>query len=138
MVSGAISDSEEHLPTGSTTRISSGPVAEAPSPRDYFGFFGLPRKLNLDLAALEREFHRLSRQLHPDLFARASQQEQQWATEQSSQLNDAYRTLRDPIARTQYLLQLEGVQLEEQSKAATERARQTGEAKQQAVPADML
>jgi len=138
MVSGAISDSEEHLPTGSTTRISSGSVAEAPSPRDYFGFFGLPRKLNLDLAALEREFHRLSRKLHPDLFARASQQEQQWATEQSSQLNDAYRTLRDPIARTQYLLQLEGVQLEEQSKAATERARQTGEAKQQAVPADML
>lgn len=108
------------------------------APVDFFSFFGLPRKLNLDLAALEREFYRLSRKLHPDVYARASQQEQQWSLEKSSQLNDAYRTLKDPIERTAYLLQLEGVQLEEQSKAATDRARQTGEEKKQVVPPELL
>ena len=107
-------------------------------PTDYFTFFGLPRKLNLDVAELEREFYKLSRKLHPDLYARGSGQEQQWSLEKSSQLNDAYRTLRDPIARTQYLLKLEGVQLEEQSKAATDKARQTGVEKKQVIPAELL
>src|SRR5947209_16382869 len=105
---------------------------------DYFGVFGLPRKLNLDLPELEKEFYRLSRKLHPDLFVNRSASEQEWALEQSSQLNDAYRTLRDPIARTQYLLGLEGVQIEEQSKAATDTARQSGEEKKQVVPPDLL
>jgi molecular chaperone HscB len=108
------------------------------APTDYFGFFGLPRKLNVDTAALEREMYTLSRRLHPDLYVRATPQEQQWSLEQSSKLNDAYRTLRDPIARTEYLLKLEGVQLEEQSKAATEQARATGELKKQVVPPDLL
>ena len=105
---------------------------------DHFAFFGLPRKLNLDAAALEREFYRLSRKLHPDVYARASAREQQWSLDKSSQLNDAYRTLKDPVARTAYLLGLEGVQLEEQSKAATDRARLTGEEKKQVVPPDLL
>ncbi|HXE91752.1 MAG TPA: Fe-S protein assembly co-chaperone HscB [Terriglobales bacterium] len=105
---------------------------------DHFRFFGLPRKLNVDTVALEREFYRLSRRLHPDVYAQASAEEQRWSLEKSSQLNDAYRTLKDPIARTMYLLQLEGVQLEEQSKAATDRARQTGEEKKQVVPPDLL
>ena len=107
-------------------------------PTDFFSFFGLPPKLNLDSAALEREFYKLSRQLHPDLYARASREEQQWSLEKSSQLNDAYRTLKDPITRTQYLLRLEGVQLEEQSKAATEQARQSGQQKKQVVPPELL
>src|SRR5574337_749777 len=107
-------------------------------PADYFGFFGLPRKRNLDTAALEQEFYKLSRRLHPDLYARASRQEQEWSLQKSSQLNDAYRTLRDPISRTAYLLKLEGVNLEEQSKTATEQARETGAQKQQAVPPEML
>jgi molecular chaperone HscB len=108
------------------------------APVDYFRFFGLPRKLNIDVSALEKDFYALSRKLHPDLSARASSQEQQWSLEQSSLLNDAYRTLRDPIQRTQYLLKLEGVELEEQSKSATEQARATGEAKKQIVPPDLL
>lgn len=107
-------------------------------PVDHFAFFTLPRKLNLDLKELERGFYALSRRLHPDVYARASAQEQEWSLEKSSQLNDAYRTLRDPIRRTEYLLKLEGVQLEEQSKAATEAARESGELKQQFVPPDLL
>jgi molecular chaperone HscB len=107
-------------------------------PTDYFTFFGLSRKLNLDVEALEREFYHLSRKLHPDIYARATGQEQQWSLEKSSQLNDAYRTLRDPIARTQYLLKLEGVHLEEQSKAATDKARQSGQEKKQVIPPELL
>src|SRR5438477_13003542 len=105
---------------------------------DYFSVFHLPRKLNLDASALERDFYRLSRELHPDRFARASKAEQEAALERSSQLNDAYRTLKDPITRTQYLLELEGVKLEEQSAAATTAARTSGEEKKQIVPPKLL
>jgi molecular chaperone HscB len=64
------------------------------TPVDYFSFFGLPRKLNLDVTALERDFYALSRKLHPDLYAQSNETEQQrWSLEKSSQLNDAYRTL---------------------------------------------
>jgi molecular chaperone HscB len=76
---------------------------------DYFDVFHLSRKLKLDVAALEREFYRLSRRLHPDAYARASQQEQQSSLANSSLLNDAYRTLKEPTKRTEYLLKLEGV-----------------------------
>ena len=74
-------------------------------PTDFFSFFGLPRRLQLDEAALEREFYALSRKLHPDVYSRASAREQAWSLEKTSQLNDAYRTLKDPISRTEYLLQ---------------------------------
>ena len=111
---------------------------QPPAPVDYFTFFGLPRKLNLDVTVLEKDFYELSRKLHPDLSARASSQEQEWSLQQSSLLNDAHRTLKDPIRRTQYLLQLEGVELEEQSKTATEQARSAGELKKQIVPPDLL
>ncbi|MGB8583139.1 MAG: Fe-S protein assembly co-chaperone HscB [Candidatus Sulfotelmatobacter sp.] len=111
---------------------------QPPAPVDYFTFFGLPRKLNLDVAALDKEFYLLSRKLHPDVNARAGTQEQEWSLQQSSLLNDAHRTLKDPIKRTQYLLKLEGVELEEQSKSATEQARSSGELKKQIVPPDLL
>src|ERR1017187_8965496 len=107
-------------------------------PVDYFTFFGFPRKLDLDTAILEKEFYALSRRLHPDVFAQAEQTERAWSLEQSSMLNDAYRTLKGPIKRTEYLLRLEGIELEEQSKQATEKARATGELKKQVVPPDLL
>jgi molecular chaperone HscB len=107
-------------------------------PTDYFSFFGLPRKLEMDEAALEREFYALSRKLHPDVYSRASAREQAWSLEKTSQLNDAYRTLKDAISRTEYLLQIEGIQLDEQSKMATEQARASGVDKRQTVPAELL
>jgi molecular chaperone HscB len=111
---------------------------QPPAPVDYFTFFGLPRKLHVDVKTLEREFYELSRRLHPDMNARTDFREQAWSLEKSSQLNDAYRTLKDPIRRTEYLLKLEGVQLEEQSKEATEKARDSGAIKQQVVPPELL
>jgi molecular chaperone HscB len=98
---------------------------------DYFAVFGLPRKLNIDLPALERSFYRLSRKLHPDLYAQAIPQEQQWSLDQTSLLNDAYRTLKNPVARTEYLLKLEGIVLEAGKS-------DDGTSKESRVPADLL
>jgi molecular chaperone HscB len=89
---------------------------QPPPGGDYFSVFGLEPKLNLDLPALEHEFHRLSRKLHPDRFARAEENEKQWSLADTALLNDAYRTLKDPIRRTGYLLKLLGAEIgEEQS-----------------------
>jgi molecular chaperone HscB len=75
---------------------------------DYFGFLGLPRKLVVDPEDLERRFRQLSRQFHPDYFYNATPAERRASLERSSYLNDAYRTLRQPIDRIEYLLGLEG------------------------------
>jgi molecular chaperone HscB len=105
---------------------------------DYFAVFTLPRKLHIDISALETAFYAQSRKLHPDRFASKPAAEQEAALAQSSRLNNAYRTLKDPIARTQYLLTQEGIELEEQSKAATEAARTSGTQKKQIVPPELL
>jgi molecular chaperone HscB len=99
----------------------------------YFDMFSLPRKLTIDTTALERDFYKLSRQLHPDLYARKSAEEQAWSLRQSSLLNDAYRTLKDPVARTAYLLKLEGIRMEDENTENQDR-----HAKQNRVPADLL
>jgi molecular chaperone HscB len=93
-----------------------GKIQPLPRGADYFAFFGLPRKLTLDLADLELRFHSLSWKLHPDNFVRASGDERQLSLDRSSQLNDAYRTLRDPVARVEYLLGLAGMRREGQKK----------------------
>jgi molecular chaperone HscB len=83
---------------------------------DYFAFFGLPEKLTLDADDLERRYLGLSWKLHPDNFVRAEEFERNLSLERSSQLNDAYRTLRDPVARVEYLLARKGVRKEGQTK----------------------
>jgi len=98
---------------------------------DYFQVFGLDRQLGLDTVALEREFHRLSRRLHPDRFARASADEQQWSLAATALLNDAYRTLRDPLQRTEYLLKLEGLKIGEEHAGK-------GKSADRQPPADLL
>jgi molecular chaperone HscB len=123
---------------GAAQFCSSCGKVQPPVPVDYFTFFALPRHLNLDTALLEKDFYALSRRLHPDVFSQATERERAWSLEQSSMLNDAYRTLKDPIKRTEYLVRLEGIELEEQSKQATEKARSTGELKKQVVPPDLL
>src|SRR4051812_18371153 len=87
---------------------------QPPTGGDYYTVFGLQPKLNIDLAALEQEFHRLSRKLHPDRFARSSENEREWSLADTALLNDAYRTLKDPIRRTQYLLKLHGAEIGEE------------------------
>ncbi len=104
---------------------------QPPSAGDYFSVFGLKPHLNLDLVALEREFHRLSRRLHPDRYARASENEKQWSLADTALLNDAYRTLKDPLRRTEYLLKLEGAQIGASADASPVQNKKN-------VPADLL
>ena len=81
---------------------------------DYYELFGIPRGLSLSLDDLQKRFYELSRQLHPDRFMQKPEAERQRALDMSSALNDAYRTLKDPIKRAQYLLALEGFDVGEQ------------------------
>jgi molecular chaperone HscB len=76
---------------------------------DFFSFLGVPRKLGLDAQDLERRFRDLSRQFHPDYFYNATPAERLASLERSSYLNDAYRTLRNPAARIEHLLAIEGL-----------------------------
>jgi molecular chaperone HscB len=76
---------------------------------DYFTFFGLPRKLTIAAAELERRFRELSRKFHPDYYYNASPSERLASLERSSYLNDAYRALRTPATRIEHLLALEGL-----------------------------
>jgi len=98
-----------------------GKIQPLPAGTDYFAFFGLPQKLTIAPASLEGLFHKLSWKLHPDNFVRASEFERNLSLERSSELNDAYRTLRDPITRVEYLLLHMGL-------------RKEGTTKQQAPP----
>jgi len=75
----------------------------------------------VDMTALEQKFLQLSWKLHPDNFVNATEEEQELSLKRSSELNDAYRTLKDPVARVEYLLAIEG-------------ERKEGEKKQQAPP----
>jgi molecular chaperone HscB len=81
----------------------------ARSEPDFFSFLGLPRKLRIDMADLEQRYRALSRQFHPDYFYNASAAERRASLERSSYLNDAYRTIKNPVTRIEYLLKIEGV-----------------------------
>jgi molecular chaperone HscB len=109
---------------------------QPPPGGDFFSVFGLKPRLNLDLTELEHEFHRLSRRLHPDRFARAEENERAWSLADTALLNDAYRTLRDPLRRTEYVLKLEGAELGEE-KTGKNRIGQDANGVSR-VPADLL
>jgi molecular chaperone HscB len=98
-----------------------GKVLQLPEHSDYFAMFDMPRKLWIEMGPLEQKFLQLSWKLHPDNFVNASPVEREISLKRSSELNDAYRTLRDPIGRVEYLLAVEG-------------ARKEGQTKQQAPP----
>ena len=101
---------------------------QPPPGGDYFSVFGMEPHLELDGELLEREFHRLSRRLHPDRFARAADQERVWSLADTALINDAYRTLKDPLRRTEYLLKLTGRKLDEGASAS----------RKQQTPPDLL
>src|SRR6266571_5136015 len=94
---------------------SCGKLLQSPQAVDYFALFEMPRKLWIEMSGLEQKFLQLSWKLHPDNFVNASEQERELSLKRSSELNDAYRALRDPVARV-------------------EGARKEGEHKQQAPP----
>ncbi len=110
-----------HERTLGTHFCSSCGKLQRPHETDYFAVFEMPRKLWIEMPGLEQKFLQLSWKLHPDNFVNATPEEQELSLKRSSELNDAYRVLRDPVASVEYLLELEG-------------ARKEGEQKQQAPP----
>jgi len=104
---------------------------QPPPGADYFSVFSLVPQLDLDLGMLEHQFHKLSRKLHPDRFARAPEKEKEWSLADTALLNDAYRTLKDPIRRTEYLLKLQGAEIGEEHAGKDRRDPSR-------VPADLL
>ncbi|MCL4783171.1 MAG: Fe-S protein assembly co-chaperone HscB [Bryobacterales bacterium] len=87
--------------------------AESATP-DFYAFFGYPETLDIDLDDLQEAFYARSRQLHPDRFARASAEDRDLSLRASSLLNDAYRTLRDPLKRAEYVLARHGFDVGQQ------------------------
>src|SRR5260221_6859027 len=83
-------------------------------PSNYYDFFGLEHRLDLDLRDLEKRFYALSREHHPDRFSLESREEQQRALDATAILNDGYRTLRDQLTRAEYLLKENGFDIGEQ------------------------
>jgi len=98
-----------------------GKLQQIPQSLDYFALFEMPKRLWIEMDGLEKKFLQLSWKLHPDNFVNATEMERELSLKHSSELNDAYRTLRDPVGRVEYLLGIEG-------------ARKEGEHKQQAPP----
>ena len=96
----ALARLEEPATGGARTRAAS---------IDKFAFLGFDPDFDIDTPKLEHRFRELSRKLHPDRFARATPQERRFSLEQTTLLNDAYKTLRDPVRRAEHLLSLRGV-----------------------------
>src|SRR3974390_860513 len=98
-----------------------GKVLQVPEHSDYFSMFEIPRKLWVEMGALEQKFLQLSWKLHPDNFANATPEEREISLKRSSEFTAAHRTLRGPVVGVEYLLAIEG-------------ARKEGKNKQQAPP----
>jgi len=95
-----------------------GKIASRPPDATHFDVFGLPRAYALETGVLEKHFRELSLKLHPDRFAQADPRERRLSLEQTTALNEAYKTLKDPVRRAFYLLKLFGVDLDREDAGA--------------------
>lgn len=75
---------------------------------NHFELFGLPIQFELDGSLLSSQFRELQRQFHPDKYATASERDRLLAVQKAAQINDAYQILKEPIARVEYILMLNG------------------------------
>ena len=85
---------------------------------NHFQIFGVPARFEIDLDSLETRYHELQREVHPDRFAGASQAEQRVSMQLATLVNEAYQTLKSPLRRAGYLLQLQGVDPEFETNTA--------------------
>ena len=79
----------------------------------YFELFGLPVSFDIDVKALAERYRELQRAVHPDKFASASDAERRLSMQLATRVNEGFRTLKDPLARARYLLELRGVALDD-------------------------
>ncbi len=81
---------------------------------NHFELFGLPVGFEIDTAQLAEKYRELQRVLHPDRFANASDRERRLSVQHAAQVNEAYQTLRSPLRRARYLLELRGVEFDDE------------------------
>lgn len=84
--------------------------------KNYFEIFSLPRRFELDRLELDRRYRHLQRSVHPDRYASGSNQERRIAVQQAAKINEAYEALKDPLLRGRYLLELAGVNIEQEQR----------------------
>jgi molecular chaperone HscB len=96
---------------GGEVCLECGRLQPFPAGADHWTVLGLERRLVLDRSDLERRFHALNRRFHPDYFRLRSPEEQAVSLEDSAAVNAAYRALRDPVGRVEYLLEVSGMAL---------------------------
>lgn len=87
------------------------------TPTNSFDLFGLPRLYKIDLVELEQKWKTISAQVHPDRFVSASASEKRVAVEWSARVNEAYRVLKDPVKRAEYLCALAGFDRDERTQS---------------------
>ncbi len=113
-------------------------AVQPPDPNaDYFAVLGIPRAFPVDVADLERRYKETTKTLHPDRFARADPKARRASLERSIQLNEAWRTLKDPVRRAEYLLSLHGVAVGETGRGGGPREPSVARATQP-VPQSLL
>jgi len=86
--------------------------------QNHFELFKLPRQFAVDAAVLDARYRELQREVHPDRFATASDAERRLSMQMATQVNEAYRTLKAPLPRARYLLELAGVDIEAETNTA--------------------
>jgi molecular chaperone HscB len=86
--------------------------------QDYFALFGLRRAFRIDASRLDQAYHAMQGRVHPDRHAHLPETERRLAMQWATQVNEAYRTLKQPLARAHYLLRLAGVESDHESNTA--------------------
>lgn len=86
--------------------------------QDFFALFGLPRAFRIDAALLDKAYHELQSKVHPDRHAHLPETERRLSMQWATQVNEAYRTLKAPLQRARYMLQLHGVDTQHESNTA--------------------
>ena len=89
---------------------------------NFFELFELPRSFSVDTDLLAKRYRELQRVVHPDRFASASDQEKRLSMQQATRLNEACQVLKDPLLRARYLLELSGVQWDDEQSTVTDSA----------------
>ena len=93
-------------------------MASRSNSRSYFDVLNLPAQFHLRTDELEKRYLELSRQFHPDKFAKAPAHERLLAVQRTTELNDANKVLRDPVRRAEYLLKLNGIDVSDEKGAS--------------------
>lgn len=86
--------------------------------QDHFSLFGLTRQFAVDMARLDQAYRQVQAEVHPDRFAGGSDAEKRLSMQWATRANEAYQTLRRPVARARYLLALAGVDTQEETNTA--------------------